>query len=397
MIIGSDKVNRLKYIDKLLLLVSILLFAIGTIMVFSASNVSFYMRYSNSPYLYLFKQIVILIFGIIGSLVICFFNVKVSSKVAAFLNYVFMFLLVLLFVVGEVTNDAQSWFDLGFFSLQPSEFLKITTIMYLANYYDNKKRDFSSSWTSLKPIIISFVSFLLIVFQPDLGTAIIYASIVALMFLLSPVDKKIKNKIIGIVGGFIVVLGLVLVIGGNSLLSERQMSRITSVISSSNPCDEENYYTDGNQVCNGYIAINNGGFTGLGLGKSIQKYLYLPEAHTDFIFCIIIEELGLITGLGILLLYLLLLFRVIMIGKRSLNNRDALICYGGAFYIFVHIMVNLCGIFGILPMTGVPLPFLSYGGSYTLCLIAILTVVQRINIETKLKLAHNVGKNKKKV
>ena len=87
---------------------------------------------------------------------------------------------------------------------------------------------------------------------------------------------------------------------------------------------------------------------------------------------------------------------MLIIGRRCLNNRDALICYGGAFYIFIHIMVNLFGIFGILPMTGVPLPFMSYGGTYTWCLIVILSVVQRINVETKVKLAHNVGKLKSK-
>lgn len=385
----------LKYIDKWLLLITILLLAIGSIMIFSASNVSFYMRYANSPYQYLFKQIVILVIGLFASVTIFLFNVRFSTKVASILNYGFMISLVLLFVVGEVTNHAQSWFDFGFFSLQPSEFLKITTIMYLANYYDNKKKDFSNVWTSIKPIGICFVACLLIFFQPDLGTAIIYALLVAFIFLLSSVDKKIKNKIMGIGMGIVVIGALILMIGGNNLLSERQMSRITSVISNESPCDEENYYTDGNQVCNGYIAINNGGLKGLGLGKSIQKYLYLPEAHTDFIFCIIIEELGLLFGLFIIFLYILLLSRIIIIGKRSLNNRDALICYGGAFYIFIHIMVNLCGVFGILPMTGVPLPFLSYGGSYTLCLIAILTIIQKINVETKIKLAHNVGKKKK--
>jgi cell division protein FtsW len=174
------------------------------------------------------------------------------------------------------------------------------------------------------------------------------------------------------------------------------MSRITSVISPTSPCSEENYYTTGNQVCNGYIAINNGGMKGLGLGNSIQKYLYLPEAHTDFIFCIIIEELGLRMGLFILLLYLILLTRIILIGKRSLNNRDSLICYGAAFYIFIHIMVNLCCVFGMLPMTGVPLPFMSYGGSYTWCLIIILSFVQRVNIETKMLSMREVGKEKKK-
>lgn len=385
----------LKYVDKWLLLITILLFAIGSIMIFSASNVSFYMRYASSPYKYLFRQILILGSGLLLALVIFFLNVKVSSKLASALNYIVIISLFLLFIFGKVSNAAQSWFQFGDFMLQPSEILKITTIIFLASYYDNKKKKLDSYVSSLTPIFFSLIAFVAIALQPDLGTALIFASIVAFIFLLSPVDKTIKNRMVIIGLGMVTIGALVLFVGGKNLLSEKQMSRITSVISTSSPCSEDNYYTDGNQVCNGYIAINNGGLTGRGLGNSIQKYLYLPEAHTDFIFCIIIEELGLCFGLFIIFLYIVLLTRIVIIGKRSLNNRDALICYGGAFYIFIHIMVNLCGIFGILPMTGVPLPFMSYGGSYTWCLIAILTVIQRINVETKIRLSHNVGKTKK--
>ena len=386
----------LKYIDKWLLVVTILLFIIGTIMIFSASNVSFYMRYESSPYKYLFRQILVLGTGVVLALAVFCMKVEYSSKLASWFNYGVIISLFLLFIFGRVTNAAQSWFAIGKFSFQPSELLKATSILFLANYYESKKKKLDSYVKALYPISLCIISFVLIALQPDLGTALIFASIVAFMFLLSPVAKNIKKSIVGIGVGVIAIVGLVLVVGGNSLLSERQMSRITSVIESSGPCDEENYYTTGNQVCNGYIAINNGGLTGRGLGNSIQKYLYLPEAHTDFIFCIIIEELGLLVGLFILLLFVIVIARILLIGRRCLNNRDALICYGGAFYIFIHIMVNLFGIFGILPMTGVPLPFMSYGGTYTWCLIAILAIVQRINVETKVKLAHSIGKDKKK-
>lgn len=384
----------LKYIDKWLLIVTILLFIIGTIMIFSASNVSFYMRYESSPYKYLIRQILILGAGVVLALVVFCFKSEASSKIASWLNYGVIVSLLLLFVFGRVTNAAQSWFAIGKFSFQPSEILKVTSILFLAHYFDKKKKKIESYGKALYPLALCFGAFILVAAQPDLGTALIFASIVAFIFFLSPVAEKIKKRLMIIGLGFIAIVGLVFIIGGKNLLSERQMSRITSVIETSGPCSEENYYTTGNQVCNGYIAINNGGLTGRGLGNSIQKYLYLPEAHTDFIFCIIIEELGLFTGLFILLLYVIVLARILIIGRRCLNNRDALICYGGAFYIFIHIMVNLFGIFGILPMTGVPLPFMSYGGTYTWCLIVILSIVQRINVETKVKLAHNVGKVK---
>ena len=387
--------KRLKRLDIVLLVVSIILFIIGTIMIFSSSNVSFYMRYGNSPYHYLFRQIFILFLGAILSGVIFFFNVNFSSKVAYYGNYIVFVLLLLLFGFGKVSNDAQSWFGIGEFTLQPSEFLKVTTIMYLANYFTSKKYNPKSYVRLFFPALaICIASFVAIAAQPDLGTAIIYAMIVFFMFVLSPVDKGIKKKLITWIGGFAVLGCLLLFVAGKTVFTERQMSRITSVISTESPCSEELYYTEGNQVCNGYIAINNGGLKGRGLTNSIQKYLYLPEAHTDFIYCIIVEELGLWFGLVLLGLYMLLLSRIIKIGRKSLNNRDALICYGSAFYIFIHIMVNLCGILGLIPMTGVPLPFMSYGGSYTFCLIAVLTVVQRINVETNAKLSHSLGNKK---
>ena len=389
-------INTIKNIDKWLLVVSIILFAIGSIMIFSSSNVSFYMSNAQSPYKYLIRQIIILVSGIGIGLVFLVFNLRTSTRFGSFCNYLILISLWLLFVFGKVSNNARSWFDLGPFNLQPSEFFKIFSIVWLARYYDDKKKDFNKLVPALLPMGLCILGFAAIFFQPDLGTAIIYFLIIALMFILSPISKTIKNRIIWIGSSVAIVIVLVLFAAGQSILSERQMSRITSVISPTSPCSEENYYTTGNQVCNGYIAINNGGMKGLGLGNSIQKYLYLPEAHTDFIFCIIIEELGLRMGLFILLLYLILLTRIILIGKRSLNNRDSLICYGAAFYIFIHIMVNLCGVFGLLPMTGVPLPFMSYGGSYTWCLIIILTIVQRINIETKMLSLREVGKENKK-
>lgn len=376
--------KKVKHIDKWLFFVSIILISLGTIMIFSASNVSFYMRYASSPYKYLIRQILILGLGVLIGIVFLIFNMKTSTKLSSFCFYGLLISLGLLFIFGKMSNNARSWFDLGFFDFQPSEFFKIFSILYLAKYYGDSKKNLDKITTILSPIVFCFIGFLAIFLQPDLGTAIIYFLLVAFIFLISPIANKIKLKFVGLGLGLSIILVLGLLIGGKSIISERQMSRITSVISPTSPCSEENYYTTGNQVCNGYIAINNGGLKGLGLGNSIQKYLYLPEAHTDFIFCIILEELGLISGILILLLYMVLLFRIIIIGRRSLSNRDAMICYGSAFYIFLHIMVNLCGVFGILPMTGVPLPFMSYGGCFTWCLIIILAIVQRINVENKM-------------
>ena len=129
--------------------------------------------------------------------------------------------------------------------------------------------------------------------------------------------------------------------------------------------------------------MNKGGITGVGLGKSTQKYLYLPEPYTDFIFPVLIEELGVISGVIVIFLFMIILYRILAIGRKATNNQSALMCYGVAIYIFAHIAINLGTVLGVMPNTGVPLPFLSYGGSFTLCLIIALAVVQRVSIENK--------------
>lgn len=380
----------LKYTDKLLLIISIILFAFGLIMVFSASNITAFMRYYASPYRFLIKQTLFLLGGIILALVI----VKTNTKIYGFLSWpalvVILCALGFVLIYGKTTNSATSWFPIGPFSFQPSEFAKVIMIIWMASFYEVKRKNLNTYTTSLFPILICLVAVCLMMAQPDLGTAIIFGVISIFIFMIAPIDTGIKLKTAGIVGGIVLIGCLFLISSGKSLILERQLTRLDF----SNPCSEEKFYTSGNQICNAYIAVNNGGLLGKGLGNSTQKYLYLPEAHTDFIFAIVLEEGGLIVGVGILTLYFILLVRIVNIGKKAINNMGAIMCYGVAVYIFLHIIINLMGIFGMMPMTGVPLPFISYGGSFTICLIVALTIVQRVNIDSKL--AANRGKNKVK-
>ena len=368
----------IKYIDKPLLIVTVILFIVGLIMVFSASNVTAYMSYAASPYNYFFKQGLVLIAGIVAFLVIINFSTKTYSFFSWILLTIFTASLVVLLIYGTAKNRAISWFDFGFFSLQPSEFIKVITIVFLATYYD-RNQDKLNSWSiSLFPIGVCLLIAGLIFLQPDLGTTIIYGLIVIIIFLAVPIAGEIKYKTIFAGVGFIVVAIIVLFSSGKGVLLERQMERFDF----KRPCDK--ILSNGSQVCNCYIAINNGGLTGVGLGNSTQKYLYLPEAYTDFIFAIIVEELGVITGVLLILSYIFVIFRILLIGRKCVNNRGAVLCYGVAFYIFLHVAVNLLGIMGLMPMTGVPLPFMSYGGSFTLCLVTALSLVQRVNIENNL-------------
>lgn len=378
----------IKHLDKPLLIVSLLLFALGLIMVFSASNVTAYMSHAVSPYNYFIKQAIFLLGGFIIAAVMICIPMKTYNKFSNVAMLVGLISLALLPIFGVEINQAKSWYDLKIFSLQPSEFVKIITILWIACYYENKQKKLDKYSTSLFPFAIIGIAAYFIFDQPDLGTTIIYLAIAACIFWVSPVRKKIKFQTVG-VGLGIILLGIIIIFGtGGTLLRDRQKERIDEF---RRPCDR--LLSSGNQVCNSYIAINNGGLTGTGLGNSTQKYLYLPEPYTDFIYAIIVEELGLIVGIGLILAYIFVLYRILKIGRESYSNRGAMICFGVAIYIFVHIAVNLLGLFGLIPMTGVPLPFMSYGGSFTICLIASIALVQRISIENGLATEKNKAKS----
>ena len=365
----------IKYMDKPLLIISIILFILGLIMVFSASNVTAYMSHAVSPYNYFMKQGAFLIVGLVLSFIMIHFNTKSYGMFSGGLLLISIAALVLVLFFGKETNQAVSWFRVGFISIQPSEFAKVITIVFLANYYDKNQKKLNGWAASLFPIGICAIVAGLIFIEPDLGTTILYCAIVGIIFLAVPISKEIKVKTFFSIVGLIAFGAVALLGAGKGVLLERQIERFDF----SRPCDK--ILSNGNQVCNCYIAINNGGLTGVGLGNSTQKYLYLPEPYTDFIFAIIVEELGVLTGIFIILMYAFILFRILIIGRRSPNNRGATMCYGIAVYIFLHIAINLMGIMGLIPLTGVPLPFMSYGGSFTICLIAALTIVQRVSVE----------------
>ena len=375
----------IKNLDKPLLLISFILFTIGLIMIFSASNVTAFMKYSASPYLYFIRQSVVLGVSLVGSLFVLKFSSKGYYYIMTILTIAVAALLVMVFLYGTVKNRSIRWIDIGPVNIQPSEFAKIIVMMWLATFYDKKEKKLNNAFIVFIPLAMAFAIGLGIAAEPDLDTTIIYYLIIASVFFLAPMSKEIRRNTLLIVCGGLIIFLLVFFGSGGNILTPGQKERLLNF---GNPCSTEKYYSTGNQVCNGYIAINNGGLTGVGLGNSTQKYLYLPEAHTDFIFAIIMEELGFAGALGIFFLYFLLIGRIIKIGKDSHTTRGFLICMGVACYIILHIVVNLGGMFGVMPTTGVPLPFMSYGGSFCMCLVAGLTFVQRINIENRLLKEH---------
>lgn len=369
--------KKLSKLDKPLLMATIIFFIFGLIMVLSSSSVASYMRYNYSPYHYFIRQLIFLAVGLIASFFILFFNTSSYKKIDLIIIILTIILLGGLLFYGHEANNAKSWYAVGPFTLQPSEFAKLAVIIYLSSYYEKNKSHLDDQWVIIKPILFVILIVGLVAIEPDMGTAFIITIITIMLFYAVPMSKdsrKIYNKIF--IGG-IVIVALVFLTYGKVLLKNYQLDRFNFI----DPC--ERYQEDtGYQMCNSFIAFKNGKITGQGLGASTQKYLYLSESHTDFIFPIIVEELGLITGVVILFGYMFILFRIIKIARRSNNLRNNLICYGVFVYLLSHIMVNLLGVTGLIPLTGVPLPFLSYGGSYTISVMIALALVQRVAIET---------------
>lgn len=363
--------------DKTVLFLSIIMFAFGLIMVLSASSMESYMRYGFSPYHYFIRQAIFLGVGIIPFIFIIIFP---TSKYRHLINIAMFGIIALLLgltVWGSIAKNAQSWFSIGPINVQPSELAKVIIIMFLAIYYDKHREKLDNQWILIKPLLLCIIIFVLVAIQPDLGTAGIIALLTISIFYAVPMAKKtrnIYNKIF--LGGILVVLSVLLATGG-SFLKSYQVERLNFL----DPC-ERYQEKSGYQLCNSFIAFKNGGITGQGIGESTQKYLYLPESYTDFIFPIIVEECGLIVGIIILIIYLILLYRILKIAKHATNIHNSLISYGIFSYIFLHILVNLFGVMGLAPLTGVPLPYLSYGGSYTICLMIGLALVERVAIET---------------
>ena len=287
-------------------------------------------------------------------------------------------LLFLVFGYGMVAGGAQSWLDLGFFNLQPTEFAKTALILYMAVFYEKSIKKRKPFVYNFIPIIIAIVIFFLVAMQPDFGGAVIIAGIVFFTFLVIPFEKESKVNLIKYLGFAAIIGGVALLYSGSDIFNSTQLARLKFQA----PC--QRYMEDtGYQVCNGFIAFHNGGLFGVGLGNSSQKYLYLPEAHTDFIFPILVEELGLIVGILVIIGYGYILYRILKIAKAADSIRNAIICYGTFIYILLHLLINFMGILALIPLTGVPLPFLSYGGSFNMNLIAILLVVERVSIENK--------------
>ena len=365
-------INRM---DKVLLILTFIMFVFGLFMILDASSMKSFMEYGTNTK-YFSKQLVILIISLVTFIFIVSFPTKSYKKIILPLTLTIILLLIYLLINGEITSGAKSWIYISSFGIQPSEFAKVALIIFMGVYYRANVKYLNNIVAALIPVGVGAIYTILTLLQPDGGTGLILFFLTVMLFFVSPVPKMIKLKTTLFSSIFIIIVVLALLIFGVGILTKSQLSRFTF----QKPCTRYQEST-GYQVCNGYIAINNGNLFSISPGNSQQKYLYLPEAFTDFIFPIIVEEFGLITGIVLILIYMIIIYRCLSLARKSVNIANAMICYGVACYILLHIAINLVGVLGLLPLTGVPLPFLSYGGSFALTLSIALAIVQRISIE----------------
>ena len=378
--------RKLKDLDYWLIVPYLILCAIGVVMVYSASsNVAVQM--GSTPISYLFKQLLFVILGFCIVLVVFMIPRHVlADGQLTMVAYVFLlFALIGLLAVGQTVNGAAGWFRLGSFSIQPAELVKVVLILLMAKALSvpswNDDVVGGHWWRGVRvPVLMCAIMVGLVLIQPDMGSAVIIATIIFIMCLSSGYSFKISYKILGGVTAVIalIVFPIALVLSESGTVKSYKLARLVAFI---DPFGHAN--GSGQQLVNSYYALSNGGVFGVGLGNSIQKRGYLPEPNTDFIMAITGEELGLIGVVIIMLLLGIIVWRIIRIGIRSADSFNTLVCYGVATYFAVQAFINVGGVIGWLPITGVTFPFISYGGSSMFSLTLSLGIVLNISADER--------------
>ncbi len=327
-----------------------------------ASSSSIWASYKfNNPYKYMLHQLLFAFIGFLLMYICSKTDFKLYKKHANKILIVSFILLILVLIpgIGIVRNGSRSWFGMGPFGIQPSEIAKIAMIIFVSKYL-SKYNDYMDNIKeySLPILLLVLFCFLLILLEPDFGSgAILVLSLVALIF-----TSKIKVSFFVKIG-FVGVLGVV----GLIIAAPYRIARILAYL---NPWSDP--LGSGFQIIQSLYAIGPGGLFGLGLGNSIQKHFYLPEPQTDFIFAIISEELGFVGILIIASCYIVLFYNVIKISLETKDLFGKYLSFGLILELILQTLLNLLVVVGLIPVTGVTLPFLSYGGSSLLtCLIMI--------------------------
>nr|WP_278759720.1 FtsW/RodA/SpoVE family cell cycle protein [Mammaliicoccus lentus] len=385
-----NKIN--KNVDKSILFCYLILGIIGIIFIYSASMVPARMgsltngNIINSNH-FMVRQSIFLFVGTLIVLFIAYFVDIDALKAKAFQQFIIIgviILLIITLILGSEINGSKNWLNLGFFSIQSSEFLKLASIIYLSYIIDKKMSQarIYNIKTLLPPLFMLGFGLVLILVQGDLGGTILNIGIILFILMYSDIKNIVKIQLFGSISlPFVIYLIYTLIFDTKNTY---RLNRIKVIME---PFKYEN--GEGYQLSNSLLAIGNGGVTGQGMGNGIMKLGYLPEPHTDFIFSVLAEEAGLIGVIAVIALYMYITFKGIIYANTTTNNYYKIICIGVVSYLFLQVFINLAGISGIIPLTGVTLPLLSYGGSSLLSISVafglLLATTKKINMEKDLE------------
>ena len=371
------------YVDYTLIYILLLLLGFGLIMVYSTSSytASITQATGNDPYYFLRKQANATIIGLILMVIVSFIPHRVYTRFANLAMYVSIVLIFLILTpLGYEANGAKRWIRIGGISLQPAEVAKVAVILYMTVTIVKNKDMFDDIKSIIKNTILPIISCLLVfLLTRNLSSAIIIAAICIIMMYV--VDKNTKRYLIGAVAlGCIAVIAIIVALSiPESPDVGFRMSRIKAW---SNP--EAYSDTIGYQTLQSLYAIGSGGFFGKGLGQSSQKLGFIPEAQNDMIFSIICEELGLFGGVCVIAMFIVLLYRMWIIANSAPDMYGMLLVTGVMAHIAVQVVLNIAVVTNVIPNTGISLPFISYGGSSVMFLLAemglVIGVARRLHL-----------------
>lgn len=365
--------RQFKNFDFTLMITPILLAAFGLLMIYSSSMVVAVAGGHESTY-YLFKQLQWFVMGLIGFAFCSMFPYKRYQKMVKPIVLVSIALLIGVLFFGNTINNAKSWFTIGPISFQPAEIAKVGLILYLAAIY-SKKQQYIHNFLQgvLPPLVITGIILALVIKEPDVGTGAIIALIAAAIIISSGI--RLRHIFL------LVFLGILfLAVAIPQMTTDTRADRFTGAYAPFEAPDDAGYH-----LIQSYLAIGTGGITGEGLGHSVQKLGYLFGPHTDFIMSIVAEELGFIGVAIVIGLLALIVLRGIFIARKCRDSFGALLAIGISSMIGIQSFINLGSISGILPITGVTLPFVSYGGSSLFVLMLSVGILNNIAKSTNEK------------
>lgn len=367
----------------LLGLISVLM-VIGLMMVASSSIAISEKRFLDSTH-YVTRQFLAMGLGLAAAYVVFHIPISFWERHRGKLFLFALLLLVLVLIFGREINGSKRWLPLVIMNFQPSEFMKLVIVIFMAGYLDRHASAVKESFEAVIRLALPFgVMAILLLMEPDYGSTFVIAVVITGMLLIA--GAPWKYFVLTVLPMASLLLTLI-------IIEPYRMKRVTSFL---NPWDDP--YGSGYQLTQALIALGRGEWFGVGIGASVQKLLYLPDAHTDFLFSIYGEEFGFIGIVVLVLIYLFILHRLFRIGRKAMDKGlffGGMIAYGIGIWIILQAMINMGVNLGAFPTKGLTLPLMSYGGSSVLLLIIALAIVFRVDYETRNKALETPNTDKK--